>query len=221
MEGRPVPAAAGRRQASDGETDSDLFRGSYRELTRINRPMAPGCGTVGSTGERRVSSASDRQSLAGAVETTAMSDSAHPAAPAEVHALAGAGRPGGPPQGPQRRSVGGREAGSLAPWQVRRLRGFVEAHLGRRLSVVDLAGEARLSRSHFSRAFRNSFGLPPHAYLTQRRLVRAMSMLRETTEPLAQIAVSCGCADQAHLSRLFRDATGCPPREWRRRQASA
>jgi AraC family transcriptional regulator len=114
-----------------------------------------------------------------------------------------------------------RPCGGLAPWQVRRVKEHVEAHLDRSLPVAEMASLVRLSSSYFNRAFRVSFGCSPHGYVTQRRIALAMALMRGTTENLAQIAATCGCSDQAHLCRLFRGATGCTPREWRFRNAVA
>jgi len=37
-----------------------------------------------------------------------------------------------------------------------------------------------------------------------------------SSDPLVQIALSCGFSDQAHFSRIFRRAAGMPPFQWRR-----
>lgn len=108
-------------------------------------------------------------------------------------------------------------AGGLARWQVLRLARFIEAHLDEPVPLHRLAAEVRLSRGHFARAFKRSFGRTPHAYLTERRIARAKSMMLRTTTPLSAIALACGLSDQPHLSRLFRRQTGETPLAWRRR----
>jgi AraC family transcriptional regulator len=104
----------------------------------------------------------------------------------------------------------------LAPWQARRAMEFVEANLAGTIKVEDLARAARLSTSHFSTAFREDFGEPPYAYVVRRRISRAQEMMLLTDEPLAEIAVACGLADQCHLTRLFRRIIGTSPGNWRR-----
>jgi AraC family transcriptional regulator len=108
--------------------------------------------------------------------------------------------------------------GGLAAWQSRRVRACIEANLERSLRVSDLAAMARLSVSHFSRAFKTSFGQSPHAYVMTRRVERAkhLILLGDPT-PLAVIALNCGLSDQAHLSRMFRKIVGDSPAAWRRR----
>ena len=107
--------------------------------------------------------------------------------------------------------------GSLAPWQISKVRAMIEARLSDRLVTADIAAVARLSESHFARAFKRSFGAPPHAYINRRRIARAKTLMLETDEPLAAIALACGLADQAHFCRLFRRFEGQSPSGWRRR----
>ena len=63
--------------------------------------------------------------------------------------------------------------GGLAPWQVRRLKTHMEENLGDTIYCEDLARLVRLSVSHFMRAFKESFGCAPHAFLIRRRVERA------------------------------------------------
>jgi AraC family transcriptional regulator len=108
--------------------------------------------------------------------------------------------------------------GGLATWQVNRVRAYIEENLEAPLRTSDLAATTRLSVGHFSRAFRMSFGRPPHAYVMIRRTEKAKHlMLLDDPIPLAEIALRCGMSDQAHLSRLFRKIVGDSPAIWRRR----
>jgi AraC-like DNA-binding protein len=104
----------------------------------------------------------------------------------------------------------------LAPWQAKRVRAFIDANLDQTLTVQQLADVARLSVSYFFRAFRGSFGTPPHAYIVQCRVERAQACLKSSNEPIAQVALLCGFCDQAHFSRAFARQTGVPPAAWRR-----
>ena len=107
-------------------------------------------------------------------------------------------------------------AGRLAPWQERRLKAYIEANLSISLTTAELAAVVDLSPSYFSRAFKKSFGQPPHSYLTTRRTIRAQELMLTTNEPLSQIAVACGLVDQSALCRLFRRTVGSNPHAWRR-----
>jgi AraC-like DNA-binding protein len=106
--------------------------------------------------------------------------------------------------------------GGLAPWQLRLVCNFIDEHLSERITIDELASIARLSRSHFTRAFKASVGCPPHNFILQQRMERAKELMRESAEPLVQIALICGLADQSHLSRTFRAHVGCTPAAWRR-----
>lgn len=106
--------------------------------------------------------------------------------------------------------------GGLAPRCERRVKEHIDVNLGGVIRIEDLAAIARLSARHLSFAFKQSFGQPPHSYIVQRRIARAQEMMLTTDEPLSQIALACGLADQAHLSRWFRRLLGVTPYMWRR-----
>lgn len=118
---------------------------------------------------------------------------------------------------PRPQSCGG---AGLAPWQAKRVAQAIEARMEDGMAVCDLAAVARLSVSHFSRAFKSTFGLPPDQYIASQRVARAQRMMLTTRDPLCQIAQACGFADQAHLSRVFRKLTGDTPHAWRRLRAT-
>jgi AraC family transcriptional regulator len=105
---------------------------------------------------------------------------------------------------------------TLAPWQAKRVADHINAHLDGPLPVCELAEMARLSNSYFSRAFKSTFDKSPHAFIMCRRIERARQQMLMSREPLAQIALACGFADQAHLARLFRREMGSSPSQWRR-----
>jgi len=110
---------------------------------------------------------------------------------------------------------------SLAPWQAKRVAEHISAHLDRPIVLRELAEVARLSSSHFSRAFKGAFGRPPHMFIMSRRVELAKKKMMGSDEPLAQIALSCGFSDQAHLARRFRRETGVVPSQWRRANQSS
>jgi AraC-like DNA-binding protein len=105
--------------------------------------------------------------------------------------------------------------GGLSPNAMRRVRDFVELHLSETIDLSTLATVAGLSMHHFARQFKQSAGVPPHHYLTQRRLELAQALLTKTELPLSEIAYAAGFSDQSHLSRHFRHALGTTPRAFR------
>lgn len=106
--------------------------------------------------------------------------------------------------------------GGLSPWQVRKVTNYIEAHLHRPIRNEELATIVRLNQSYFGRAFRCSFGEPPHEYVIRRRVERAQGLMLSTQASLSDIALECGLSDQAHLCRLFRRIVGQSPAGWRR-----
>jgi AraC family transcriptional regulator len=106
--------------------------------------------------------------------------------------------------------------GGLAPWQARRLRIYIEEKLDSTIRAGDLAGLVRLSTSYFFRAFRNTFGETPVAYIMKRRMLRAQELMLKSRVSLSQVALECGMCDQAHFSRTFRRIVGTTPTVWRR-----
>src|SRR6266404_6724114 len=106
--------------------------------------------------------------------------------------------------------------GGLAPWQAKRISSYIEDNLGSTIRATDLAGIVQLSTSHFFRAFRNSFGEAPLAYIMKRRILCAQEMMLSSRYSLLQIALECGMCDQAHFTRVFRRIVGINPKAWRR-----
>jgi len=76
--------------------------------------------------------------------------------------------------------------------------------------LAALAQEAGLSRFQLLRAFSRELGMTPHAYLVQRRLALACSLL-DAGQPIAEAATAAGFADQAHLTRSFTRCRGYTP----------
>jgi AraC family transcriptional regulator len=105
--------------------------------------------------------------------------------------------------------------GGLSVATRRRLREYIENHLGQTLTLGELAGVAALSEFHLARMFRTSFGLPPAAWIAQQRLERARTLLRSTALPLAQVAEQCGYANASHFSHRFRESVGVAPTTFR------
>ncbi|MEG3177749.1 AraC family transcriptional regulator [Sphingomonas sp. RB3P16] len=106
--------------------------------------------------------------------------------------------------------------GGLAPWQVRRSQEKMRARLYEPLNLEEVANDCGLSLSHFSRAFRCSVGMPPHAWRVRERVNHAKGLMKDPRKTLAEIAIECGFADQSHFTRVFSRETGASPGHWRR-----
>ena len=106
--------------------------------------------------------------------------------------------------------------GGLAPWQDRRAKDLLCANLNGSISLTDIAGACDLSVRHFTRAFRQSTGMSANEWLVKQRIEKVKNLLADSAIRLADIAASCGFADQSHLTRSFCRATGMLPTQWRR-----
>lgn len=115
------------------------------------------------------------------------------------------------------RFAGGTAAGTApAPRMARLAREAIDAGFDRPdLGLEDLAALAGTDRFRLSRAFAGAYGLAPHAYLVQRRLNRARSLLAGGGAP-ADVAAATGFSDQSHMGRWFRRAFGMTPAAYRR-----
>jgi AraC family transcriptional regulator len=96
---------------------------------------------------------------------------------------------------------------------IERLRSSSETDV----SLTALASDAGVSRFHFCRAFKESTGLSPHAWLRQHRLEQAMNMLRDKDTSVVSVAAALGYASQTAFAAAFRKLTGETPSDWRRR----
>jgi AraC-like DNA-binding protein len=106
--------------------------------------------------------------------------------------------------------------GGLALWQRRKVLAYIVDHLGESISIATLARLARLSRSHFSRAFKRSVGLSPHRCHNALRIEYAKKLLEHSAIPLTEIGLVVGYCDASAFSRTFRRYTGRAPRAYRR-----
>jgi len=106
--------------------------------------------------------------------------------------------------------------GGLSGWRRKRVTEFIEAHLAEEVRLATLAQLVDLSPYHFVRAFRASFGVPPHRYHVGRRIERAKALLAEPARSVTEIARALGFAETSSFSTTFRRATGCSPSGYRR-----
>jgi AraC family transcriptional regulator len=107
--------------------------------------------------------------------------------------------------------------GGLSPTALRRAIDRLRSESDTDVSLAALASDAGLSRFHFCRAFKESTGLSPHAWLRQHRLEHAMTLLRDRNESIASIAAALGYSSQTAFAAAFRRLTGETPSNWRRR----
>jgi AraC-like DNA-binding protein len=103
-------------------------------------------------------------------------------------------------------------------WQARCVQGYVAVHLRSKIKLGDLAKATQFSRCKFNRTFKASFGCTPGQYVRRMRIARAQNLMTISRDPLCQIAVESGFADQSHFNRCFRQVVGESPAIWRARR---
>jgi AraC family transcriptional regulator len=106
--------------------------------------------------------------------------------------------------------------GSLAVWQQRIVATYIEEHLAEAISLHALAKLVDLSPYYFCRAFKQSFGIPPHRYHVNRRIERAKALLAERESSVTDVALEVGFSETSSFSAAFRHTTGTTPTEYRR-----
>ncbi len=111
--------------------------------------------------------------------------------------------------------TGSAHRGGLAPRAERQIRDFVQEHMGSCINMETLANVAGLSRFHFSRAFKISFGISPHKYLQQERLQKACELMEHTDSSITDIALQVGFTSSSELARTFKAIKGFSPRQYR------
>jgi AraC family transcriptional regulator len=111
--------------------------------------------------------------------------------------------------------------GGLSPSVLRRAIELLRSDSDADVSLGVLASDAGLSRFHFCRAFKESTGLSPHAWLRQHRLEQAMNMLRDPDASVVSVAAALGYASQTAFAAAFKKLTGETPSDWRRRRLSS
>jgi AraC family transcriptional regulator len=105
--------------------------------------------------------------------------------------------------------------GGLPQHQLLQILDYIDAHLGREITLAELAGLVDISQFHFGRLFKRSLGLSPYQYLLQQRVERAKTLLQHTDKPIVVIALECGFNSHSHFGRKFRQLTGITPKSYR------
>lgn len=96
-------------------------------------------------------------------------------------------------------------------------RRLLDEHPERRWSIRELGASVGLSPTYLVELFTRDAGMPPHRYLTERRVERAAELLAGTELTIGRIAADLGFASGSHLARVVRTATGLTPTQLRAR----
>jgi len=103
----------------------------------------------------------------------------------------------------------------LPDHKLKRVIDLIESRFAEAISLNELAAETCLSPFHFARLFQKATGVPPHRYITERRVQYAKAKLAEGRLSLVEIALEAGFGSQGNLNRIFRKHTGLTPGQFR------
>ncbi|MBJ7370648.1 MAG: helix-turn-helix transcriptional regulator [Pseudomonas sp.] len=113
-----------------------------------------------------------------------------------------------------------KQTGRLKPWQIQRAKQLMLDNLDADISVAAIAQACALSRSHFTRQFKNSTLVSPKEWMREQRILRGKQLLKTSRLLLADIALECGFSDQSHFCRTFVRTEGVTPRAWKQTNQS-
>lgn len=104
---------------------------------------------------------------------------------------------------------------------LRRARDHADLHYAEPLDLEALAAVAGMSKFHFQRLFKATYGVTPAVYVSQRRVERAQDLLRATNLTVTEVCHAVGFSSLGSFSSRFREITGETPTEFQRRYAAA
>ncbi|WP_201189943.1 helix-turn-helix transcriptional regulator [Pseudomonas fluorescens] len=114
----------------------------------------------------------------------------------------------------QQRLNPGDQPGREPNFKLERAADFIRDNCTRLLKLEDICEAAQLSPSYLIRAFKQHYGMTPHAFLVNRRIQFARERLR-SGQLIADVALEAGFADQAHFQRAFKQHLAATPGQYR------
>lgn len=95
------------------------------------------------------------------------------------------------------------------------IRNFIETNLTNNLTIHMIAEHVHLSRSRTMHIFKDTYGITPYNYYTDRRMELAKTMLKRTSLSIQEIADKLGYSDYHHFSCSFKKNCGISPLKYR------
>ena len=100
---------------------------------------------------------------------------------------------------------------------IRKALVFINSHLDKKLSLVELGQVAAISTYHFHRVFQLFMGETVHQYIIRQRLNRAKTALHETDSSITDVAMMAGYPTHSAFSEAFKKSLGLTPSEFKQR----
>lgn len=102
----------------------------------------------------------------------------------------------------------------LSKSKLRQVKEYIDEHLDRDLTIIELAETAQMSPYHFIRLFKKTTAQTPHQYILQQRIKKARYLLRHGKISISEIAARVGFCDQSHFTKYFKRIVGMTPRQY-------
>ncbi|WP_421852142.1 AraC family ligand binding domain-containing protein [Marinomonas sp.] len=96
------------------------------------------------------------------------------------------------------------------------IKDYIHAYANQEISLEKLSQISRISKYHLIRQFQSSFGITPHQYQIQARILRAKTLLKSGQDPV-QVALESGFCDQSHMNRCFKKSLGTTTYQYQKR----
>lgn len=106
-------------------------------------------------------------------------------------------------------------ANVLPAFRFRKIETLMQQMLEQGIQIEELAAAVDMSKSHFSRMFKNTTGRAPMQHFIRLRMAKARQLLRETDRSVIQIGMEVGYSTPSHFAQVFRKETGLTPTEYR------
>jgi AraC-like DNA-binding protein len=111
------------------------------------------------------------------------------------------------------------KSNALPNWRLKRVEGYIDAHMTKRVRLEDLAASAGLSRIYFAAQFKAATGYRPHEYVLFRRIEHAKALMLESDLQLVEVALRTGFSGQSHFSTVFKRFAAETPAQWRKKNS--
>ena len=105
--------------------------------------------------------------------------------------------------------------GGLSARELQSAIDYIQANLGEKVKLDDLANVANSSSYHFCRLFKKSTGITPYQYLIKCRTERAKILLKQSKLSITDVAYEVGFSSQSHLTKHFKRLIGTTPNVYR------
>jgi two-component system, response regulator YesN len=94
---------------------------------------------------------------------------------------------------------------------------FIEENLASKISMSQAAERVGLNESYFSQIFKKETGVNFVDYLRDRRIAKAIELMKDPSLRIYQIGQAVGYDDAAYFAGTFRRCTGYTPLDYKRR----